>query len=47
MLVQIGKLEAKGLPVVGAEAARKLDDEAMPSNTLMRDVWRQSANKPI
>ena len=36
VLVQIGKLAPDGLPVVGAEAARKVMDKALPSNTLMR-----------
>lgn len=46
-LVQIGKLEPKELPVVGAGAARKVMDETLPSNALMKDIWRQSENKPI
>ena len=35
VLVQIGKLDPLGLPVAGAETARKLLDEAQPSNSLM------------
>jgi carboxymethylenebutenolidase len=47
VLVQIGLLEPKGLPVVGAEAAEKVVDKTLPSNTLMKERWRTSANKPI
>ena len=36
VLVQIGLLDAKGLPVAGAEQARKVIDKTLPSNTLMR-----------
>ena len=35
VLVQIGLLDPKGLPVAGRESARKLLDETLPSNTLM------------
>ncbi len=35
VLVQIGVLDAAGLPVAGIESARKLLDETLPSNTLM------------
>ncbi len=41
VLVQIGKLDPKGLPVAGVETARKLLDETLPSNTLMRR-WAES-----
>lgn len=41
VLVQIGVLDAKGLPVAGAETAHKLLDESLPSNTLMRR-WSES-----
>ena len=44
VLVQIGKLDPKGLPVAGAETARKLVDEKLPSNTLMRN-WAASEGK--
>ena len=40
-------LGAADLPVSGAEQARKVMDESLPSNTLMRDAWRRSAGKPI
>ena len=35
VLVQVGLLDAAGLPVAGAETARKLLDETLPSNTLI------------
>ena len=46
VLVQIGKLDPKGLPVAGAETARKVTDNKLPSNALMRR-WAESAGKPI
>jgi carboxymethylenebutenolidase len=46
VLVQIGKLDPKGLPVAGAETARKVTDNKQPSNALMRR-WKDSAGKPI
>jgi carboxymethylenebutenolidase len=46
VLVQIGLLDPKGLPVAGAESARKLVDEARPSNTLMAR-WAESAPRQI
>lgn len=36
VLVQVGLLDAKLLPVAGIETARKLLDETLPSNTLMQ-----------
>ncbi|MES2759154.1 MAG: dienelactone hydrolase family protein [Pseudomonadota bacterium] len=36
VLVQVGLLDAAGLPVAGIDSARKLLDETLPSNTLMR-----------
>lgn len=47
VLVQIGKLDPKDLPIVGADAARKVLDRTLPSNTLMQDIWRGSAEMPI
>jgi carboxymethylenebutenolidase len=44
VLVQIGLLDPAGLPVAGAETAKKLLDETRPSNTLMRR-WAESATK--
>jgi carboxymethylenebutenolidase len=42
VLVQIGLLDPKRLPVAGSETAKKLLDETRPSNTLMRR-WPESA----
>jgi len=39
VLVQVGLLDPRLLPVAGVEAARKLLDESLPSNTLMPQ-WR-------
>ena len=47
VLVQIGKLDPKGLPVAGAESARKVVDKSLPSNTLMQTEWQRSEGKPI
>jgi len=44
VLVQIGMLDPRGLPVAGVETARKLLDETLPSNTLMTS-WSQSEGK--
>lgn len=44
VLVQIGLLDPTGLPVVGAEAAKKLLDEQLPSNTLMHN-WTSSTGQ--
>jgi carboxymethylenebutenolidase len=44
VLVQIGLLDPKGLPVAGAETAKKLLDETLPSNTLMKR-WADSEDK--
>ncbi len=41
VLVQIGLLSPAGLPVAGAETARKLVDETLPSNTLMA-AWEKT-----
>jgi carboxymethylenebutenolidase len=42
VLVQIGLLDPKGLPVAGIETAKKLVDETLPSNLLM-SRWANSA----
>lgn len=42
VLVQIGLLDPKGLPVAGSETAKKLLDESLPSNTLMAR-WADSS----
>ena len=44
VLVQIGKLDPKGLPVAGIETANKLKDEKLPSNALMKK-WGASEGK--
>jgi len=44
VLVQIGLLDPKLLPVAGIEAAKKLLDKSLPSNTLMRR-WPESEGK--
>lgn len=44
VLVQIGLLDPKGLPVTGRETAEKVLDEKKPSNTLMAR-WAESASK--
>ena len=46
VLVQIGLLDPKqsGLPIAGAETARKLVDENFPSNMLMKN-WAKSEGK--
>ncbi|WP_250467726.1 dienelactone hydrolase family protein [Caballeronia sp. GAFFF2] len=46
VLVQIGVLDPKGLPVAGIETAKKMIDEGLPSNTLMRN-WASSEDKPV
>ena len=40
VLVQLGLLDPKGLPVAGAESARKVIDPSIPSNTLM-PTWKE------
>lgn len=46
VLVQIGLLDPAGLPVAGAETAKKVTDKSLPSNTLMKK-WSASAGRPI
>lgn len=46
VLVQVGLLDPKGLPVAGIETARKVLDKTQPSNTLMAR-WASSEGKPI
>lgn len=46
VLVQVGLLDPAGLPVAGAETARKTVDQSLPSNTLMPN-WASSEGKPI
>ncbi len=47
VLMQIGKLDPKGLPIAGAQTARKAMDKTLPSNELMQGIWQRSAAKPI
>jgi carboxymethylenebutenolidase len=44
VLVQIGMLDPKGLPIAGVETGQKLLDESLPSNTLMT-AWKNSEGK--
>ena len=46
-LKQIGVLDTGDLPVAGAEAARKVLDEHLPSNIFMQAAWATSDGKPI
>ena len=46
VLVQVGLLDPAGLPVAGAETARKVLDKGQPSNQLMAR-WAESAGKPL
>jgi carboxymethylenebutenolidase len=43
VLVQLGLLDPTGLPVAGAETARKVLDTTLPSNRLMGAAWQRSA----
>jgi carboxymethylenebutenolidase len=45
VLVQVGLLDPDGLPVAGAETARKVADATLPSNTLMA-AWVRNEGKP-
>jgi carboxymethylenebutenolidase len=47
VLVQIGVLDPRGLPVAGVEVARKVLNPDLPANTLMHREWSTSAGKPI
>ena len=47
VLVQVGVLDPAGLPVAGAETARKVLDKGLPSNTLLAAAWAGSEGKPI
>jgi carboxymethylenebutenolidase len=46
VLVQIGLLNPEGLPVAGADTARKVENESLPSNRLM-ERWRERNDKPV
>lgn len=47
VLLQIGLLNPEGLPVAGAETARKVLDNSLPSNQLMAAAWATSEDKPL
>jgi len=47
VLVQLGLLDPAGLPVAGAETARKVVDKTLPSNELMHAAWQGSEGKPV
>ncbi len=44
VLVQIGLLDPKGLPTAGVETAKKIVDEKLPSNSLMKR-WAESEGR--
>ena len=44
VLAQIGLIDKSNLPVAGAEQGKKLLDEKLPSNTLMKR-WAESEGK--
>ena len=46
VLVQLGLLDPRGLPVAGAETAHKVADKSLPSNGLM-ERWQGSEGKPL
>ena len=46
LLVQLGLIDPKGLPVAGVEEAHKMLDQSRPANALM-PRWRESEGKPI
>ncbi|AOI90453.1 dienelactone hydrolase family protein [Burkholderia pseudomultivorans] len=46
VLVQLGVLDPAGLPIAGIATAKKMFDETLPSNELMRN-WASSEGKPI
>jgi len=41
-----GWLDPTGLPIAGGDTARKVQDKALHSNTLMRN-WTSSEGKPL
>ena len=47
VLAQIGAIDPTGLPIAGAQSAKKLLDETLPSNTLMARAWSDSEGKPF
>ncbi len=47
MLTQIGVLDPTGLPVGGAQTARKALDNTQPCNELLAAAWATGEGKPI
>ena len=47
VLVQLGLIDPAGLPVAGAETARKVADRTQPSNRLLGAAWARSAGQPL
>src|SRR3984893_3388628 len=47
VLVQIGKVDAAGLPIAGVEVARKVLDRPLPSTRWRAREWQGSEAKPI
>ena len=47
VLAQIGALDPTGLPIAGAQTARKVQDNAQASNELLAAAWAASEGKPI
>ena len=47
VLVQIGLLDPRGLPVAGADTARKVLDPTLPSNALLSEAWGSSEGRPV
>ena len=46
VLVQLGLLDPRELPVAGAETARKVENKLLPSNGLM-ERWRESEGSEV
>jgi carboxymethylenebutenolidase len=46
VLVQLGLLDPRGLPIAGVETAHKVADKSLPSNRLMKR-WSESEGKPL
>ena len=47
VLVQLGLIDPQGLPVAGAETAKKVADKTRPSNALLGEAWAKSEGKPL
>jgi carboxymethylenebutenolidase len=46
ILAQLGLIDPKGLPIAGVEEARKMLDQSLPANELMKS-WSTSEDKPL